>query len=80
MTRTQTSPVRLNISVIDASLAVMWAVPENYSARALLLAETWSEEETRLLAPCLLLTEVTNALHKRIIRKEMDLTRLTRSN
>ena len=30
------------IAVIDASLAVMWAVPEDYSARALLLAETWS--------------------------------------
>ena len=61
------------IAVIDASLAVMWAVPENYSARALLLAETWSKEEARLLAPCLLLTEVTNALYKRILRKEMDL-------
>jgi predicted nucleic acid-binding protein len=64
------------IVVIDASLAVMWAVPENYSARALMLAETWSEEETRLLAPCLLLTEVTNALYKRIIRKEMDLPKV----
>ena len=48
------------------------AVPENYSARSLLLAETWSDEETRLLAPCLLLTEVTNALHKRIIREEAE--------
>ena len=44
------------IGVIDASLAVLWAVPENYSARSLLLAETWSDEETRLLTllhdPC----------------------------
>jgi predicted nucleic acid-binding protein len=62
--------------VIDASLAVMWAVPENYSDKALQLAETWGEEETRLLAPCLLLTEVTNALYKRIIRKEMDLPKV----
>jgi hypothetical protein len=30
------------IAVIDLSLAVMWAVPEDYSARAHLLAETWS--------------------------------------
>jgi predicted nucleic acid-binding protein len=64
-----------NIVVIDASLAVMWAVPENYSVQALRLAETWGEEETRLLAPCLLLTEVTNALFKRIVRKEMDLVK-----
>jgi predicted nucleic acid-binding protein len=65
-----------NIVVIDASLAVMWAVPENYSVQALRLAETWGEEETRLLAPCLLLTEVTNALFKRIVRKEMNLTKV----
>jgi predicted nucleic acid-binding protein len=64
------------IVVIDASLAVMWAIPENYSARAFMLAETWSEEETRLLAPCLLLTEVINALYKRIIRKELDLPKV----
>ena len=62
--------------VIDASLAVMWAVPENYSDRALMLAKTWIEEGTRFLAPCLLLTEVTNALYKRIIRKEMDLSKV----
>ncbi len=61
--------------VIDASLAVMWAVPENYSAQALLLAENWGEKEIGLLAPCLLLTEVTNALYKRIMRKEMDLAK-----
>jgi predicted nucleic acid-binding protein len=61
--------------VIDASLAVMWGVPENYSVQALLLAENWGEKGISLLAPCLLMTEVTNALYKRIIRKEMDLTR-----
>ena len=52
--------------------------PGNYSDQALLLAETWSKEETPLLAPCLLLTEVTNALYKRIIRKEMDLPKIPR--
>ncbi|MFH0789534.1 MAG: type II toxin-antitoxin system VapC family toxin [Pseudomonadota bacterium] len=64
------------IVVIDASLAVMWAVPENYSGQALMLAEAWGKEEIRLLAPCLLLTEVTNALYKRIIRKEMNLPKV----
>jgi predicted nucleic acid-binding protein len=59
--------------VIDASLAVMWAVPKNYSEQALLLAETWRREDTGLQAPCLLLTEVTNDLYKRILRKEMEL-------
>lgn len=59
--------------VIDASLATMWAVPEPYSAQALILATHWAREGTRLLAPCLLLAEVTNALYKRVARGEMDL-------
>lgn len=48
--------------VIDASLATMWAVPEPHSEQALTLAGQWAETATRLLAPCLLVAEVTNAL------------------
>jgi len=59
--------------VIDASFAVMWAMPEPYSVQALSLAEQWAQSETSLQAPCLLLSEVTNALYKRVIRKEIDL-------
>jgi predicted nucleic acid-binding protein len=59
--------------VIDASLAAMWAVPERHSQPALTLAERWARAGTRLLAPCLLLAEVTNALYKRIVRREMEL-------
>lgn len=59
--------------VIDASLAVMWAVPELYSEQALTRADQWAEAGTRLLAPCLLVAEVTNALYKRILLGEMDL-------
>ena len=62
-----------SIVVIDASLAAMWAVPENYSDQALTLANQWAEENTRLIAPCLMLTEVTNAFYKRVVRREMDL-------
>jgi len=63
-----------SIVVIDASLAAMWAVPEDYSDQALTLANQWAEENTRLIAPCLMLTEVTNAFYKRVVRREMDLT------
>jgi len=62
------------IVVIDASLAAMWAVPEDYSDQALTLANQWAEENTRLIAPCLMLTEITNAFYKRVVRREMDLT------
>jgi len=59
--------------VIDASLAAMWSVPEVYSDQALTLANQWAEENTRLIAPCLMLAEVTNAFYKRVVRREMDL-------
>ena len=59
--------------VIDASLAAMWAVPEAYSNQALVLANQWAQEHTHLIAPCLMLTEVTNAFYKRVARREMEL-------
>ncbi|MDI6891213.1 MAG: type II toxin-antitoxin system VapC family toxin [Thermodesulfovibrionales bacterium] len=60
--------------VIDASLATMWAIPESYTAQALAVAFQWDQENVCPIAPCLMLTEVTNALYKRVIRKEIDLT------
>ncbi len=59
--------------VVDASLAAMWVMPEAHSIRALAVAERWEKERTRLLAPCLLLAEVTNALYKRVVRREVRL-------
>ena len=61
------------IAVIDASLAAMWAVPETYSNQALALANQWAQEHTRLIAPCLMLTEVTNAFYKKVTRRDMEL-------
>jgi predicted nucleic acid-binding protein len=60
--------------VIDASLATMWAVPEPHSEEALALASSWAQTATRLLAPSLLVAEVTNALYRRIVRGDMDLS------
>jgi predicted nucleic acid-binding protein len=59
--------------VVDASLATMWAIPEPYSPQALDLAEEWAKNATNLLAPCLLVAEVTNALYKRVVRGELTL-------
>ncbi len=59
--------------VVDASLAAMWAIPERQSPHALALAERWARGATRLLAPCLLLAEVTNALYRRVVRKEIPI-------
>ena len=65
--------------VVDASLAAMWAIPEEHSSRALQLADRWSRTETRLLGPCLLIAEVTNALYKRVLRRELTLVTAQRA-
>jgi predicted nucleic acid-binding protein len=62
-----------DVVVVDASLAAMWVIPESYSLKALVLAERWATERTRVLAPCLVLPEVTNVLYKRVTRKELTL-------
>ena len=59
--------------VVDASFAVKWGIPESSSDEALTLAESWGEEGVRVLAPCLILAEVTNAVYKRVVRGEVEL-------
>jgi predicted nucleic acid-binding protein len=51
--------------VVDASLAVKWVLREPHTEEALALADEWAATETKPTAPCLLLIEVTNVLHRR---------------
>ena len=67
------------VVVVDASFATMWAIPEPHSPRALELAEAWAGNTTGLLAPCLLVAEVTNALYKRVVRRELTLVEAQRA-
>ena len=60
--------------VVDASLAVKWGLPEPYSEQAFELAARWANDRTQLIAPCLIIAEITNALYKRVYRKEMNLS------
>jgi len=50
--------------VVDASVAVKWLIPEEYSEKAMKLLEAWVKQELELNAPRLLRLEVTNALTK----------------
>jgi predicted nucleic acid-binding protein len=68
-----------DVVVVDASFAAMWAVPEPFSDRALALADDWARNTTGLLAPCLLVPEVTNALYKRVVRRELTLLEAQRA-
>jgi predicted nucleic acid-binding protein len=51
--------------VIDASVAVKWFVPEEASEKA----DEVSASEHTLLAPRLIMTEVANALARKVIQK-----------
>ncbi|MBI2957929.1 MAG: type II toxin-antitoxin system VapC family toxin [Chloroflexi bacterium] len=53
--------------VVDASLAIKWVLNEPYADEALALASEWASTETRPVAPCLLLAEATNVLHRRAV-------------
>jgi predicted nucleic acid-binding protein len=57
--------------VVDASLAVKWLVPEVHSDKAYTLARSWAAEGTQPIAPYLMPVEVANALHRRVVRREV---------
>ena len=59
--------------VVDASLAVKWVVGEPYNSQACALLDHWRDDGSRLLAPALFLYEVTNALAKRVQRRQLTL-------
>ena len=54
--------------VVDASLAVKWLVREEHTDKALAILSAWHDEDVTLTAPYLLPFEVTNALHRIVLR------------
>jgi predicted nucleic acid-binding protein len=65
------------VAVIDASLAAMWAMPELLSRQALSLVDRWIKDDVLLVAPCLILAEITNAFYRRVVRREIDTIAIT---
>ena len=59
--------------VVDASLAAAWVLPEPWSDAALRQAERWTADNFALIAPALFAAELTNALFKRVRRRELSL-------
>ena len=57
--------------VADASLAFKWLVQEDDSPDALALLDTWNREGRQVAAPHLLLSELANALHQRVVKGEL---------
>ena len=57
--------------VVDASLAFKWLVSEEHSDRARAISRLWANEGIQAAAPYLMPVEVTNALHRRVVRGEL---------
>ena len=62
----------MSVVVVDASLVFKWIVSEQYSETATAQLAEWSASGTRILAPSLMAFEITNALHKRVLRAELE--------
>ena len=64
--------------VVDASLAIKWLVEEDNSDKAHAVLQSWVAQGITRIAPYLLPFEVTNALHRRVLRGELDVGASTR--
>ena len=64
--------------VIDASLAVKWLVEEEYSDKAHAILQLWVDQDITRIAPHLMPFEVANALHRRVVRGELEVGDSTR--
>ncbi len=64
--------------VVDASLVVKWLVEEDDSDKAHALLLSWVARDITRIAPYLMPFEVANALHRRVLRGELNVGDSTR--
>ena len=64
--------------VVDASLAVKWLVEEDDSDKAHAALQSWVAQDITRIAPHLMPFEVANALHRRVLRGELNVGDSTR--
>src|SRR2546421_11329293 len=64
-----------NTVVVDTSIVIKWVLdePDSYIASALL--SKWFSEGITMLAPVLLIYELTNVLHQRVRKSDITLDR-----
>lgn len=61
------------VVVVDASLAFKWLVKEDRSDEARAISRSWASQGVRTAAPYLMPVEVANALHRRVVQRELAL-------
>ena len=59
--------------VVDASLAVKWLVEEDDSDKAHAALQSWVAQDITPISPHLMPCEVANALHRRVLRGELNI-------
>ena len=59
--------------VLDASIAFKWVIEEDHTDESRAMLVQWRGNRTRMLAPSLIMSEITNALYQRIRRGELTL-------
>ena len=64
--------------VVDASLAVKWLVEEDDTDKAHAALQSWVARDIARIAPHLMPFEVANALHRRVVRGELNVGDSTR--
>ena len=52
--------------VVDANIVFSWLVPVDYSPQSRILRQNWESSRTRIAAPHLIRSEVTNAIHRQV--------------
>ena len=63
--------------MVDASLAVKWLVEEEDSEKAHALSSHWADSGVKVAAPYVMLAEVSNALHRKVVGGEIELESAT---
>ena len=57
---------------IDASLVLLWLIPQKHSQQAEDIWESWRGKKVELIAPPLILAEVTSILRKRVFHGQIS--------
>jgi predicted nucleic acid-binding protein len=58
--------------VVDAGLALKWALSEDHTEEALELWDRWQSASEHLISPPIFRSEITNALHQMVHRREIS--------
>lgn len=62
-----------NIVVVDANIAVKWAIAEEDSSIAEALLQEWNRQRTFLFVPALFVYEITNILWKNVRQNKLTI-------